>query len=520
MPKKKSHFEMGARDKKTGYYVLPEHASKNDNYTCPVCKDDLNYRAGKVNKKHFAHKSRSNCSYFDGNPKESDIHKAAKALLTQMLNERKNIQINRRCEDCNQNTKIFHISDDTYTDGMNAVEEEPFKHDSKNKRADVALKDGNKNIWIFEIKHTHRTQEINRPDNMWSEIDASKFLMDTVSGNNIKSDEIAIQCERCILCKSCEAIRHKKIAEHTRRAQEQRKREIAREKQNAIAEKEYNRRAEEQNAINEKNRQKIESRRRLELAAAAQKRKYEESLTRIVSHEFRPYCVMMPSEEVGDEILFEFGERTATHIYMRYMSRGKQKITPPLMPRPYDKHDVNHSFIASIAAISEWRLNGYILNPSLTTNPFNRYKIKELKDTSTPNELRITEYITLDNEYNTCINSADCKESTGVIYDLYELFAEQEDDEDEYNELCGDLTDQIIQPSPYTKLIWEKWSSGDGKTEYQNWYDCELNNRHKSSVENITQNYGIKCFLHDKYGVLNSGVWSLKHYCKRHHISV
>jgi len=504
---------MGALDKKTGYYVMPEYASKNNKYMCPFCKDDLNYRAGQKNKKHFAHKSKSHCSYFDGNPTESEIHKAAKSILTQMLNARKNIQINRRCENCNKNTKIFHMTADTYTDGMNAVEEETFKHDSKNKRADVALKDGAKNIWIFEIKHTHRTQEVDRPDNKWCEIDAGKFIMDTVSENNVKSDEIALQCERYILCDACEANRNKNIAEHTRRVKAEQEAERRAEKR---AEIEHQKRI----AKNEIDRQKSESRRRLELVAMEEKRKYKESLTRVVANEFKPYCVMMPSEEVGDDLLFEFGKKTATHIYMRYMSRGKQKITLPLTPRPFNKQDVNHSYIASISAISDWRLNGYILKPSLITNPFKCYKIKELEDKSTPNELHITEYVTLDNEYNTCINSADCNESTGVVFDFYELFAEQEEADDGDNELSSDLTDQIIQPSPYTKLMWEKWSCGDGKIEYQNWYDCELNNRQKSSVENITQAYGIKCFLHDKYGVLNSGVWSLKHYCKKNDISV
>jgi len=83
---------LGAINKKTGEYVYPKIANKNDEYYCPDCNKDLIICKGNIRVHHFRHKvdSINPCNHYS-NPTESQIHKDAKLLLKSILE--KNLKI-------------------------------------------------------------------------------------------------------------------------------------------------------------------------------------------------------------------------------------------------------------------------------------------------------------------------------------------------------------------------------------------------------------------------------------------
>jgi hypothetical protein len=199
------HFGLGAINKKTNEYVLPTYANKNDKYSCPDCKKDLIFRAGKINIKHFSHKSSQGCNYYYS-PNESDIHKAGKKLIKKMLDKKENLCIFHTCDCCHEESESFNISNWEYTNKMFAQEEYCFTYNDKKKYADVALLDGDNIKFIFEIYNTHKTDENDRPSDNWCEIKADKFILDNAKPNN-KNDlgEIKIECTRNFICDGCVA---------------------------------------------------------------------------------------------------------------------------------------------------------------------------------------------------------------------------------------------------------------------------------------------------------------------------
>mgnify|MGYP003654815962 CR=1 FL=1 len=55
-----SHIKLGAINTRTGNYERVSSASKNDKYICPICKKDVLFAQGLINKSHFKHASNSN----------------------------------------------------------------------------------------------------------------------------------------------------------------------------------------------------------------------------------------------------------------------------------------------------------------------------------------------------------------------------------------------------------------------------------------------------------------------------
>ena len=207
-----SHLSMGAINKLTNQREIPRFASKANNYSCPECSNGVQLKQGKIRSHHFAHnKSENPCNYYN-HPGESEIHKEAKLVIKTLIDNKKPMMFVRLCEQCND-TIEGGISQEKYNDYTRGVIEYNFKHNNKNKFADVAMLDGNNLEFIFEIYYKHKTEECNRPDNIdWFEIDAITLINNV--NNQEHTDHYVIQCMRNMKCYKC--VKTNKIAEHKR----------------------------------------------------------------------------------------------------------------------------------------------------------------------------------------------------------------------------------------------------------------------------------------------------------------
>jgi len=249
-----SHFSMGAINKITNHYECPRFANKSNKYKCPSCENDVIFRKGKIKQPHFAHyKSESPCYYYD-RPNETQIHKDAKLLMKSLLDGKKNIYICRNCNHCEKRrcgykeNISYCISTDDYNENTKAVIEYKFNYNNSNKRADVALIDNDKINYIFEICHTNKTREENRPE-PWIEINAEDLINKINSGECIDEEGyIQIECIRNYKCDFC-------IEYETEAIEIQKKRQIwetqIRESQNKLRELEREREIEARKARRE-----------------------------------------------------------------------------------------------------------------------------------------------------------------------------------------------------------------------------------------------------------------------------
>lgn len=188
-----NNIKLGAINKKTGKYEYISQASKNNNYTCPECNNDVIFRKGNINVPHFSHKACGLCYYYD-KPNESEIHKRGKILMKKLL-KTKNCFILKQCNKCN---KVDHIVIDKYNKNSKVKLEYSFEFNSSQKRADVCYLENNKIKYIFEIFYKHKTEETSRPD-PWFEIDATELL-----SNYYLENDIEIKCCRDnYLCNKC-----------------------------------------------------------------------------------------------------------------------------------------------------------------------------------------------------------------------------------------------------------------------------------------------------------------------------
>lgn len=187
---------LGALIKGSKEYVYPGIAKKTEKYECPDCHKDLIFRKGDVRIHHFAHRKSDNpCTYYSG-PSESQIHKDAKMLLKNLLERKTKIIIKKKC--CGE----FEIP--MMTDKSKIVLEHRFEYNGL-KIADVAYLDDNKISYIFEICHTHKTDDDKRPD-PWFEIDAYKLLKEA---NDNRTVTLKISCIRKNKCKKCKFLTRK-----------------------------------------------------------------------------------------------------------------------------------------------------------------------------------------------------------------------------------------------------------------------------------------------------------------------
>jgi len=182
-------YLLGAINKITKEYTYPKIANKDDQYICPECNKDLVLKQGDKRIHHFAHKNNQKCNYYD-KPSESQIHKDAKMLLKKILENEQNIKFIRKCNNncCNEKYKIIP----QFSDTSKILLEYKFNFNNNNKIADVAYIDNNELVCSFEIFHTHKTKENDRPE-PWFEIDATELITQI---NNINNNKIKINCIR------------------------------------------------------------------------------------------------------------------------------------------------------------------------------------------------------------------------------------------------------------------------------------------------------------------------------------
>ena len=206
MPHK--HFDMGALKKNTSDYVFPSQATKKCEYLCPSCGNDIIFRCGTINTPHFAHQKNSGCTYYD-HPTESDIHRAeseihkeAKRMLKKLIDDKHNIIVQRKYDCCGKIQTDLTLNTFEY---ITAQEEYSFTNqDNQIRYADVGLLENGELKYIFEICNTHKTDEKRQTNYKWCEIDAFKFIDDTINKRNLNDDGvIIITCIRTIKCREC-----------------------------------------------------------------------------------------------------------------------------------------------------------------------------------------------------------------------------------------------------------------------------------------------------------------------------
>lgn len=191
---------VGALNKETNKLVLAKDAYKQNEYICIGCKEDLIFRKGEVKIPHFAHRPHSKCLYFcNHTSEESQIHKTAKELLKEILMNKQSLIISKKCTTCscecdeeiidlNNSKKIIELEYNFIHNGLRI--------------ADVAYLVNNEIKYIFEICHTHKTEEQNRPE-PWFEFDA----MELINSYNLNffnnENEFYLNCIRKNVCSNC-----------------------------------------------------------------------------------------------------------------------------------------------------------------------------------------------------------------------------------------------------------------------------------------------------------------------------
>ena len=181
---------LGAINKKTNKYTHPFNASKQDEYMCIECGNDVLIKQGTLKSHHFAHKS-STCKCYTSN--ESDEHKNAKLILKYILENKIPLTICCKCNKCN---KIDNYEIEEISDNSSIILEYRFEYNNGTKYADLAYIEDNEILCIFEIYNSHKTDTEDRPE-PWFELDA-KQLIQTV--NNSDLQQIKLQCIRDKLC--------------------------------------------------------------------------------------------------------------------------------------------------------------------------------------------------------------------------------------------------------------------------------------------------------------------------------
>ena len=208
------HFSMGAINKMTDSYEYPKIANKKNKYKCPSCEKDVLFRHGKIKQPHFAHyKSTRPCGYYD-KPSETQLHKDAKLLMNSLLQNKRTINIFRICQYCSETREyIKSIKDEEYN-YVTSVIEFRFDYNHSKRSADVALIKNNEIMYIFEICHTNKTNEENRPE-PWFEFKAENLINGINAYENTnEGGEIELECIRDHKCDCC---KNKELYENERR---------------------------------------------------------------------------------------------------------------------------------------------------------------------------------------------------------------------------------------------------------------------------------------------------------------
>ena len=189
-------MNFGAINKDTLNYELPCKAIKTHKYKCVDCDKDLILCKGNIKKAYFRHLPDKNlpCTYYT-KPTESQIHKDAKFRLKDIIERKKNIKLNRYCNNCN---KINQYNIPDLCNQSKILIEYKFTHNESNKSADLVYLKENKIINKNEIFHTNKTKDENRPE-PWFEFNAQ----DIIDIYNKDEDNVELTCIRDKKCNNC-----------------------------------------------------------------------------------------------------------------------------------------------------------------------------------------------------------------------------------------------------------------------------------------------------------------------------
>ncbi|MBQ0089022.1 MAG: hypothetical protein KBT27_06795 [Prevotellaceae bacterium] len=138
-----------------GKIVSIEHASKDEQYRCPVCKEPMYYcqkgTGPHAKTDHFKHNVKTKCS----GGGESQIHKMAKEqiyeILRHFIDKQMDLPIVWTCPDCHRDIKANLLK---------RAKDVRMEHDLDAARPDIDLLDENgKPIIAIEIVFTHDVEE-------------------------------------------------------------------------------------------------------------------------------------------------------------------------------------------------------------------------------------------------------------------------------------------------------------------------------------------------------------------------
>jgi len=194
-------------EESTRKYILPNHALKTkykDAYKCCSCNESLILCKGEKNIHHFRHCKDTTCVRYDKPHLQTKrrIHEEAKLQLQSWIEQERVIRIKKQCGCCKQDEyECYTTPFDIFT---KVVLEHRYNFDDRYIFYDVAhLNHENKIIEAFEIVHTHKTDEENRPDDVkWYEISAEEIMKKAMEHFE-DNYEIILNNERVYTCNEC-----------------------------------------------------------------------------------------------------------------------------------------------------------------------------------------------------------------------------------------------------------------------------------------------------------------------------
>jgi hypothetical protein len=216
--------------------IPPNFAEKgpDKNYKCVECCEDVVLCQGKVIRPYFRHKEKKECDFYE-KPSESQIHLSAKHAILHLIHHKKRFIVNQKCIKCDE---VVEYTFEPENPVKSCVEYEFRLATGQQKRADVAYIEGGELCFLFEVFHSHRTKEWDRPE-PWAELSAIEVMtrLSELEPNDAKGTlarqpcEISFDCMRHRECDACKAERERKYNEwlielSKREAEEKKKKEI------------------------------------------------------------------------------------------------------------------------------------------------------------------------------------------------------------------------------------------------------------------------------------------------------
>jgi|DEB0MinimDraft_10_1074344.scaffolds.fasta_scaffold47726_3 hypothetical protein len=199
----------GAWNEKTKSMVSAFVAKKEDQeyYKCSdiKCREPLVFCKGDFKLEYFRHYPSSTCkNYKERISNEGELHKRAKEVVKELLDNGAMLDIERRCGRCRK-TKIHSFFKGDCEIVLECRLDPPYE----TRVADIALVNPDKTIKsIIEIYSSNETNEENRPDDIeWCEINTKQFNDEFLNEKIKKSvnDNIVINfdCNRKWTCFEC-----------------------------------------------------------------------------------------------------------------------------------------------------------------------------------------------------------------------------------------------------------------------------------------------------------------------------